>query len=88
MKTKNKFARRIREWLPTNYSEDPKYIINAAAYTNVDKAEKNMKLCYKINALAPKKIADWAYKNESVLIHFSTTPLTPWAIICLIKKGL
>ena len=34
--------------------------------------EKNMKLCYKINALAPKKIADWAYKNESVLIHFST----------------
>ena len=51
---------------------NPKYIINAAAYTNVDKAEKNMKLCYQINALAPKKIADWAYKNESVLIHFST----------------
>ena len=51
---------------------NPKYIINAAAYTNVDKAEKNMKLCYNINALAPKKIADWAYKNESICLTIQT----------------
>ena len=50
----------------------PKIIINAAAYTDVDKAEKKKKTCYKINTLAPKKIAEWAYKNESILIHFST----------------
>ena len=33
----------------------PKLVINAAAYTKVDDAEKNKKICYKINALAPKK---------------------------------
>ena len=30
----------------------PNFIINTAAYTNVDNAEKNKKDCYKINALA------------------------------------
>ena len=62
----------------------PDIIINTAAYTNVDGAEKNKNICYKVNALAPKKIADWSYKNNSYLIHFSTDYVfdgkkkTPW----------
>ena len=50
----------------------PNFIINTAAYTNVDNAEKNKKDCYKINALALKKLAKWVKKNKSFLIHFST----------------
>jgi len=50
----------------------PKFIINTAAYTDVNRAEIDKKNCYIINALAPKKIADWAYKNNAFLIHFST----------------
>ena len=50
----------------------PKLIINAAAYTKVDDAEKNKKICYKINALAPKKIAQWCHKNNAFLVHYST----------------
>ena len=62
----------------------PDIIINTAAYTNVDGAEKNKNICYKVNALAPKKIADWSYKNNSYFIHFSTDYVfdgkkkTPW----------
>ena len=50
----------------------PKLVINAAAYTKVDDAEKNKKICYKINALAPKKIAQWCYKNNAFLVYYST----------------
>jgi len=50
----------------------PKLVINAAAYTKVDDAEKNKKICYKINALAPKKIAQWCHKNNAFLVYYST----------------
>ena len=50
----------------------PRLIINAAAYTKVDEAEVNKKLCYKINVSSTKEIADWAYKNNSFLVHYST----------------
>ena len=50
----------------------PKIIINAAAYTKVDDAEKNKRTCYKINALSTKKIASWCFKNQCFLIYYST----------------
>ena len=50
----------------------PEIIINAAAYTKVNDAERNKNLCYKINALSIKKIARWVYKNNSFLVHYST----------------
>jgi len=50
----------------------PEIIINAAAYTKVDDAEKNKNLCYKVNSLSTKKIAQWSYKNNSLLIYYST----------------
>ncbi len=43
-------------------------IINCAAYTAVDKAEDDAELCHKVNALAPKYLAQTGAK----LIHIST----------------
>lgn len=50
----------------------PDLIINAAAYTDVDKAEKEKELVYKINALAPKVICYAAKALNIPIIHIST----------------
>ncbi|MEC4891407.1 MAG: dTDP-4-dehydrorhamnose reductase [Oscillatoria sp. PMC 1051.18] len=50
----------------------PKIIINAAAYTAVDKAEAEANLAYKINAESPKIMAQLAQKLSAFLIHVST----------------
>ena len=51
---------------------NPKIIINAAAYTKVDSAEKNKRICYKINALSIKEIANWCENNRCFFVHYST----------------
>ncbi len=48
------------------------FIVNCAAYTAVDKAEDDKELCYKINAIAVKNIADVAVKHGIKVIHVST----------------
>ncbi|MBZ8180066.1 dTDP-4-dehydrorhamnose reductase [Oscillatoria salina] len=50
----------------------PKIIINAAAYTAVDKAETEVELAYKVNADAPQIIAQVAQELQAFLIHVST----------------
>jgi len=50
----------------------PQIIINAAAYTAVDKAESEPNLAYQINALAPKVLAEKATQLNIPFIHFST----------------
>lgn len=50
----------------------PKYIINCAAYTAVDKAEEDVELAEKVNSIGPKNLAVAARKNEATLIHIST----------------
>lgn len=50
----------------------PDIIINAAAYTMVDKAEDNAILAQKINADAVHELANIARKYNSWLIHYST----------------
>ena len=50
----------------------PKIIINAAAYTAVDKAESEPELATAINAMAPQIIAEESQKLGSFLIHLST----------------
>lgn len=50
----------------------PKYIINCAAYTAVDKAEEEVELAEKVNSIGPKNLAIAAKKNEATLIHIST----------------
>ncbi len=50
----------------------PKIIINAAAYTNVDKAESEPELAFKINSEAPAVMAEEVKKLNGALIHYST----------------
>lgn len=52
--------------------EKPDIIINAAAYTAVDKAESEPLVAHQINTIAPKILADMAAKLNVPLIHFST----------------
>ena len=51
---------------------NPKFIINAVAFTNVDGAEDFEKKAYQVNALTVKRLAILAHENNAVLIHFST----------------
>ncbi len=50
----------------------PDVIVNAAAYTSVDKAESEPEIVRTINALAPGILAREASKLGSWLIHYST----------------
>lgn len=47
-------------------------IINCAAYTNVDAAEDNEELAYKLNATAAGNLAQLAKTKGATLIHIST----------------
>lgn len=50
----------------------PELIVNAAAYTAVDRAESESELAFTINAEAPRVIASWAAARRVPLVHFST----------------
>ncbi|QLR43851.1 dTDP-4-dehydrorhamnose reductase [Enterobacter sp. RHBSTW-00994] len=55
----------------------PDVIINAAAYTAVDKAEAEHDVAYAINCLGPKNLAEAAEKYGALLIHISTDYVFP-----------
>ena len=59
----------IRRWV---HEVAPQIIINAAAYTAVDKAETQSDLAFKINGTAPGILAEEAKKCGALLIHYST----------------
>lgn len=48
------------------------FCINCAAYTNVEKAEKERELAYIVNAEAVKNLAQACTESECTLVHFST----------------
>ena len=50
----------------------PKVIVNAAAYTAVDKAETESELAMAVNAVAPEIMGEMAHKISANLIHIST----------------
>ena len=50
----------------------PDIIVNAVAFTAVDKAEAEEELAEKINGLAPGVLADEAIKLKALLVHYST----------------
>ena len=56
------------------FSNNDKFdiIINCAAYTAVDKAEKEVELANQINHLAVKQLASISNKQQAKLIHIST----------------
>lgn len=47
-------------------------IINASAYTAVDKAETEVDLAFAINARAPEIMAKYTAKNGATFLHYST----------------
>jgi dTDP-4-dehydrorhamnose reductase len=53
-------------------SEKPDVVINASAYTAVDRAEEEVDLAFRVNATGPKNLALAARKAGSRLIHVST----------------
>jgi len=58
-------ARSVREFAPD-------IIVNAAAYTAVDKAESEPELARAINAAAPARLAEECARSGALLIHYST----------------
>jgi dTDP-4-dehydrorhamnose reductase len=51
---------------------EPSIIVNAAAYTAVDKAEADRETAFAINGTAPGVIAEEAKRLGSLLVHYST----------------
>jgi dTDP-4-dehydrorhamnose reductase len=58
-------AKSVREFAPD-------IVVNAAAYTAVDKAESEPELAHTINAAAPGRIAEELARSGGLLIHYST----------------
>jgi dTDP-4-dehydrorhamnose reductase len=50
----------------------PEVVVNAAAYTAVDKAESEHELAMKVNGVAPGVLADEAKRRGAMLVHYST----------------
>lgn len=50
----------------------PDIIVNAAAYTAVDRAEKEKQLAYQINTKAVEVMAHYAYRHHCLLVHYSS----------------
>lgn len=50
----------------------PDVVVNAAAYTAVDKAESDRETAHTVNALAPGVLADAARRAGAAMVHFST----------------
>jgi dTDP-4-dehydrorhamnose reductase len=59
----------IRQWVRDS---KPQVIINAAAYTAVDKAETEADRAMQINGVAPGILAEEAKKVGALLVHYST----------------
>lgn len=57
---------------PISYDGELDYIINCAAYTNVDAAEDNEGLAYLLNCTAVANLAFLAEQKGAALIHVST----------------
>ena len=51
---------------------NPSVVVNAAAYTAVDKAETETELCRQVNAVAPGVLAEAAKKVGALMVHYST----------------
>ena len=61
----NAVSRTVRDFAPD-------IVVNAAAYTAVDKAESEPELARAINVAAPGKIAEECVRTGALLVHYST----------------
>ena len=64
----------LEDFANKNSSNDNQidWIINCAAYTAVDKAEEDVEMAQKLNALGPKNIATLCKNIDAKMIHIST----------------
>ena len=53
-------------------AERPDFVVNAAAYTDVDQAESDQKMAWEVNAVAPGVIARICCELDIALVHLST----------------
>jgi dTDP-4-dehydrorhamnose reductase len=63
------FPKNIKNYLIKN---KPDFIVNCAAYTNVDQAENDKENCLTINVESVESIAEFSEKNNIPFIHLST----------------
>jgi dTDP-4-dehydrorhamnose reductase len=59
----------VREFV---HQHKPSITINCAAYTNVDKAESEKELAYKLNHGIPELLSRISTETDNILIHIST----------------
>jgi len=59
----------VKHWLERF---QPSFVVNAAAYTNVDKAETEQNFAFAVNRDGPANLAEACAKLEIPLIHIST----------------
>ena len=50
----------------------PRIIVNAAAYTAVDRAESEPDLSWRVNAELPELLAKWTSAQDATLVHYSS----------------
>src|SRR5690348_4377917 len=50
----------------------PDVILNAAAYTAVDRAESDKERAFAINARGPRLLAEAAARSNALMVHYST----------------
>ena len=62
----------LEQIVPQVIAQQPDVIVNAAAYTAVDRAESEPALAHQINAEAPKRLAQAASECCAKLVHLST----------------
>lgn len=53
-------------------SVEPDLIVNATAYTAVDRAESEPERALLLNARVPEVIGGWAAANDALVVHYST----------------
>lgn len=53
-------------------SIQPDVVVNAAAYTAVDKAESDIERARLVNATTPEAVARWAAEHGALFVHYST----------------
>lgn len=58
--------------LPWLEKYTPRVIVNAAAYTAVDKAETERDAAAALNTRLPAELAAWAARHGALLVHYST----------------
>ena len=50
----------------------PDVVVNAAAYTAVDRAETESEVAHAINADLPRTLGHWACRHDAAVLHYST----------------